>query len=251
MDSSEEIITVFWIGTIAMVSLVFGMLFLVLFYQNHFSKMKRKEAESLLQIALESEQKERQRIAADLHDGVSSDLTGIRNYIVLLSRKEHDNDKKILFADLQVGVENAIENTRLISYQLMPPLLEEYGFVIAITDYFEQLAKNNNLVFNVICKDVHLNIVASKQYELFRIVQEFCTNMIKYGQIATCTLVLYQIENSFFLELIDDGVGFNFKNVLQSSKGAGLKNITSRIKFIGGVLEQREVVVGNHFIFQI
>lgn len=125
MDNSQEIITVFWIGTIAMVSLVFGMLFLVLFYQNYFSKMKRKEAESLLQIALESEQKERQRIAADLHDSVSSDLTGIRNFIVLLSRNELDTDKKLLLADLQLGVENAIENTRLVSYQLMPPLLEK------------------------------------------------------------------------------------------------------------------------------
>ena len=251
MESSEEIVTVFWIGTIAMVSLVFGMLFLVLFYQNYFSKMKRKEAESLLQIALESEQKERQRIAADLHDGVSSDLTGIRNYILLLSRKELDNDKKLLFADLQLGVENAIESIRLVSYQLMPPLLQEYGFLAAITDYFDQLAKNNNLLFNVICKDLHADIVASTGYELFRIVQEFCTNMIKYGQISSCTLVLYQIENTFFLELIDDGVGFDFKSALQLSKGAGLKSINSRIQFIGGVLEQREVSVGNHFMLQI
>ncbi len=233
-----------------MVSLVFGMLFLVLFYQNYFSKMKRKEAENLLQIALKSEQKERKRIAADLHDSVSSDLTGIRNYIILLSRKELDNDKKLLFADLQVGVENAIENTRLVSYQLMPPLLEEYGFVAAITDYFEQLTKNNNLLFNVICKDVHLNIVASKRYELYRIVQEFCTNMIKYGEIANCTLILSQVENTICLELIDDGVEFDFNKALQSSKGAGLKNINSRIQFIGGVLEQRAVVVGNHFILQ-
>jgi len=251
LESSKEIITVFWIGTVAMVSLVFGMLFLVLFYQNYFSKMKRKEAESLLQIALRSEQKERQRIAADLHDGVSSDLTGIRNYIVLLSRKELDNDKKLLFSDLQLGVENAIENIRLVSYQLMPPLLQEDGFVAAITDYFEQLSKNNNLLFNVICKDVHLNIGASKRYELFRIVQEFCTNMIKYGQISSCTLVLYQVDTTFFLELIDDGVAFDFMNALQLSKGAGLKSINSRIQFIGGVLEQREVPFGNHFIVQI
>lgn len=103
----------------------------------------------------------------------------------------------------------------------------------------------------MICKDVHLTIIASKRYELFRIVQEFCTNMIKYGQISSCTLVLYEIDNTIFLELIDDGVAFDFKTALQLSKGAGLKSINSRIQFIGGVLEQREVFVGNHFMLQV
>lgn len=231
-----------------MVSLGFGMLFLVLFYQNYLSKMKRKEAENLLRIALESEQKERRRIAADLHDSVSSDLTGIRNYLVLLAKKEEDTEKMALYRDLLTGVEVAIENTRMVSYKIMPPMLEEYGFVVAIKDYFEQLAKTSGLLFEVHCKNENFDIAVEKRYELFRIVQEFCTNMLKYGSISSCVLVLYSIESKLFLELIDDGMPFNFDEALKNSKGAGLKSISSRIQFIGASIEQREVVQGNHFV---
>lgn len=234
-----------------MVCLGFGMLFLVLFYQNYLSKIKRKEAENLLQIAIESQQKERQRIASDLHDSVSSDLTGIRNYIVLLFKKERDSEKKILFADLQKGIEDAIENTRQVSYMLMPPLLEQYGFVVAVTDYFEQLSKNNGIIFQVECKDENFEVDAIKRYELFRIIQEFCTNMLKYGNINYCKLILNQSESKVILEIIDDGIFFDYVKALKTSKGAGLKSINSRIQFIGAIIEQREVAHGNHFVLTI
>jgi signal transduction histidine kinase len=251
LDSTKEIVSLFWIGTITMISLGFCLLFLVMFYQNFFSKMKRKEAENLLRIALESEQKERSRIASDLHDSVSSDLTGIRNYLVLLSKKEEDVEKRALYKDLQTGVEVAIENTRMVSYMIMPPMLEEYGFVVAITDYFEQLSKNSGFVFEVHCKNENFEIDAAKRYELFRIVQEFCTNMLKYGQIKCCVLTLYSLDSKIFLELIDDGIVFDFITALKTSKGAGLKSITSRIQFIGATIEQREVVQGNHFVLTL
>lgn len=234
-----------------MVSLGFGMLFLVLFYKNYFIKMKHKEAENLLQIALESQQKERQRIASDLHDSVSSDLTGIRNYLVLLAKKEENIEKLSLYKDLQTGVEVAIENTRMVSYMLMPPLLEQYGFVVAITDYFEQLSKNNELSFQVHCLVENFEIEISKRYELFRIVQEFCTNMLKYGQINNCRLILNSLGSKKTIELIDDGIPFDYKISLMSSKGAGLKSINSRIQFIGAIIEQQAVIQGNHIVLSI
>ena len=213
--------------------------------------MKRKEAELLLKASLDSEKLERQRIAADLHDGVSGDLNAIRNYLSILQKNEKDLDKQELFAEIKESVEAALENTRQVSYKLMPPLIELAGFTVTLQDYFERLSKNSDLIFDVICKEDSPEFSSEISYELFRIVQEFTTNMLKYGKITHCTVVLYSLNAKQFIEIIDDGVSLDFKALSLTSKGSGLKNINSRLKVIEGELLQREVVQGNHFVISL
>lgn len=251
MESSSEINVVFWTGTFVMLFLAFGLLFMVLFYQRHFAKMKQKETELLLKTALESEKKERQRIAKDLHDSVQSDLSAIRNYFLLLSRKITDNEHQSLLEETKLALEQTIENTRLISYKLMPPLLENGGFIMAVKDYFETLSKST--VKNFILQQHLEDFVVSTAigYELFRVVQEFTSNMLKYGSITECKLDIYETAEQLCIEIVDDGVSFDFKYSYSQSKGSGLQNIQSRLSSIGARLEQREVAEGNHFIIYL
>ena len=138
MESKSEIGTLIFIGTGFIVLLVLIVLFLAVFYQTYVMKMKRKEAELLLKTSLESEKQERKRIAADIHDGVSGDLNAIRNFLSVLYKTETSEEKKVLYDDIKTGVEAAIENTRLVSYKLMPPLLETSGFLVALEDYLDE-----------------------------------------------------------------------------------------------------------------
>ena len=213
--------------------------------------MKRNEAELLLKTSLESEKQERKRIAADLHDSVSSDLSAIRNYLVVLIRSELEAEKVELFKELKDGVETAIENTRLVSYKLMPPLLENFGFVVALEDYLNRLNKSGTSQFNLLSKDNRFKFETSVSYELFRVLQEFTTNMLKYGSIKSCTITLYIIDKFAYLEIIDDGNSFDFNNEFVNSSGAGVKNISSRLKVIGATLLQKQVENGNHFIIKL
>lgn len=251
MESTSKIDSIVWIGTAVMLFFAFGLVFLVLFYQNYFVKMKRKEAELLLKSSLESEKQERMRIAADLHDGVSGDLNAIRNYLSILYKGEKDAVKQELFAEIKGGVEAALENTRQVSYKLMPPLLELAGFTVALQDYFERLSANSKLLFEVVCKKDAPEFFQEKGYELFRIVQELTTNMIKYGSITQCRVTVYSLEKECCIEITDDGIPFDFKKLLLTSKGSGLKNISSRLKVIGAQMTQREQPEGNHFIITI
>lgn len=213
--------------------------------------MKRNEALLLLKASLESEKSERQRIAADLHDSVSSDLSAIRNYLVIILKTEKDSEKMELFTELKEGVETAIENTRLVSYKLMPPLLENLGFVAALDDYLSKLSKTTSLKFDLVYSNDDFNFDNNVSYELFRIVQEFTTNMLKYGNISNCSIVLYLLDKNSFIEIIDDGKQYSFDLEYASSQGSGLKNINSRLKVIGASLLQREVMVGNHFVITL
>ena len=120
---------------------------MVLFYQRHLAKIKKKEAELLLKTALKSEKKERKRIAKDLHDAIQSDLNAVRNYVILFSKKNTHTEAPELLDAIQTSLEQTIENTRLISFQMMPPLLETSGFNLALRDYFEQLNASSGAVF--------------------------------------------------------------------------------------------------------
>jgi signal transduction histidine kinase len=251
LEGTTAIKSVFWIGTFVMLFFAFILFFLVLFYKNYFFRMKQQEAESLLKASLESEKKERERIAADLHDSVSSDLSAIRNFLAVILKTEEDDERKSIFNELKLGVEHSIENTRLISYKLAPPLLDKFGFVIALENYFTNLTKKTNCNFCIQCSDDFICLTEHEAYELFRVVQEFTTNMLKYGSITTCLVICNVNDNMGYIEVIDDGVSYDFEKKLTSSEGTGLKNINSRLKVIGASLLQSKVLQGNHFVISI
>lgn len=239
------------IGTALIVILVLVLLFLAVFYQTYVLKMKRKEAELLLKTSLESEKNERQRIAADIHDGVSGDLNAVRNFIAILLRTETDVDKKEMFSEINNGVEAALENTRLVSYKLMPPLLEKAGFVPAVQDYLDRINKTSEANFELKANGFTYEIPQDKAYELFRVTQEFTSNMMKYGNNSKCEIVLNDSNENFSLVIEDDGTPYNFKELYATSKGAGLKNISSRIKVIEANFEQIPQEKGNKFVLSV
>ncbi|WP_159778025.1 sensor histidine kinase [Flavobacterium sp. 9AF] len=213
--------------------------------------MKRKEAELLLKTSLESEKQERKRIAADIHDGVSGDLNAIKNFLAVLYKKETSEDKKALFDDIKTGVEAAIENTRLVSYKLMPPLLETSGFLVALQDYFTRLNSKTKAKFSIKCDDHSILLSNEISYELFRILQELTTNMIKYGQITSCEIYIKTEIGGYDIIIKDDGIPFNFKEMYAISKGTGLKNISSRLKVIDAIFKQNQVLLGNEFVISV
>jgi signal transduction histidine kinase len=251
MESTSEIKTIFWIGSAMILIVILGFLFMATYYQRSVAKMKRKEAESLLKTALESEKNERTRIAKDLHDSVQGDLGAIRNFLAQYRKSKNDNYNLELLEHINDAIVQTMENTRLISHKLMPPMLETDGFIAAMRLYFQNLEKANHVVFKITDQSVECDINKNIAYELFRIVQEFTNNMLKYGKISKCNIQLHQNLNALSLAIIDDGQSFDFKKEYQNSKGAGLQNIQSRLNSIGAKLEQQTVAKGNHFTIHL
>ncbi len=247
MEGTQDIIPVFWIGTAIMLFLTFGIIFLAVFYQGNLARIKRAEAEQLLRVSIESEQKERRRIAADLHDGVCGDLSAIKYYLAMLEKQQSGSSE--MLREISLGIENALDNTRMVSYKLMPPLLETMGFADALRDNFERLAARTGLEFTVSGSADAMPIAMS--YELFRVVQEFTTNMVKYGNISRCEVHLTGFDESLLVEIIDDGNPYDFFAIAAISGGSGLQNIITRLKAINGKLNQLPSVSGNHFKIEL
>jgi signal transduction histidine kinase len=244
-------ISLFWIGTLVMLTLVLGLLFLVIFYQRNLAAFKIKEAKELLKNSLESEKEERKRISLDLHDGLQGDLSAVRNFLVLLKRAKTDEDKELLLFETRTAVENAIENTRLLSQKLMPPLLIDGGLIVVLNQYFKSLNKSTGKTFLLRADLFDSTFSETASYELFRVIQEFCTNFIKYGNDDQFLVVIMTNDIFNVIEIIDNGIPFYFKECYTNSNGSGLKNIQTRITVLNGTLDQREVVNGNHFVIHL
>lgn len=249
MENSSQIGTLIIIGTGLILGLV--LIFLAVFYQTNVLRIKRKEAELLLKTSLQSEKEERKRIAADIHDGVSGDLNAVRNFLAILIHSEKDEAKKEMFNEISIGVNAALENTRLVSYKLMPPLLEQKGFITAVNDYIYRINKNNKIKFIFDHSQFYFEIPQNTAYELLRIIQEFTSNMMKYGNISECTLKIEELQSAIRLQIEDNGTPYNFKELYMKSKGTGLKNISSRIKILEADFQQLDCINGNKFVILV
>lgn len=184
---------------------------------------KERELEQALS---EGENKERERISKELHDGIGGKITGIKIGLEQLAR-EH-NDEKLL--KNVARLDETLSEIRTISRNLTPVALQKYGLEEAIKDYCQN-SENEHCSITTYLKN--LNTVQNKtmQMHIFRILQEVVSNAIKHSE-SSKILVQCTHETPFLLmEIEDNGKGFN-PNTTQ--RNLGLDNIEKRVKALNG-----------------
>lgn len=245
MENETGLKLFFWIGTAIMFFSVISVVLIVSLYHNQIHKRNKKESDKLLEISLESEKKERKRIAKDLHDSISGDLSAVQNYITLLSRKDQDHFNKPIFQEVELSLEKILNNVQNISYNLMPPMLETLGLISTLRSYFKRVRNLNKVTITEQYQSENIAINSSDAYELYRIIQELMTNLIKHGESDKIIFNLFEKEKTYIFEIIDNGTSFDFYKSLKEPAGMGLKNITSRAKHIDAKLIQLPTERGN------
>lgn len=245
MENETGLKLFFWIGTAVMLFSVLGAVLVVVLYRNRLHKIDQKESENLLKASLEAEKRERQRIASDFHDSISGDLGAVQNYITILANKEKDGFRKSIFQEIETALRNIIENAQDISYNLMPPTLKTLGLPSTLRTHFERVQKWHTVTIGQQYQSECATISSSDAYELYRIIQELVTNMIKHGNSDEIYFSVYEKEKEYVFEISDNGVSFDFYTSVKEPDGMGLKNITSRIKHIEAKLIQIPVEKGN------
>lgn len=241
----------FWFGTSVMVLFGCAVAGFVAFYSSRLSRIKKEEAEFLLKASLEIEGRERRRIAADLHDSVCGDLSAIRNYLAVLEQEETTASAGALIKEIRDNVDIVLSNTKAISYNMMPPMIESSGLVAALEEYVKRLRGLTEIKIELTYSCKKLGLTESTAYELYRIIQEIFNNTLKYGQASHLYLSLQSDQSSVSINIKDDGNPFVIKEHLRSSTGMGIKNIYSRISYIGAELLQQPVEKGNHLQINI
>jgi two-component system, sensor histidine kinase LadS len=178
---------------------------------------------------------ERQRLAVDIHDGLGQNLLTIRNNILrALKHKDLSVKTKDTFHSLLDITTDTLEDTRAMSYNLRPPILNTMGLTVAIQVLVEKMRESSNLkidlkmeepIDKLIHKDLEINV--------YRILQESFNNTIKHAKASKIELKILQKSNLLEINFQDNGIGYDPSNM---TIGQGVLGIKERVSLLKGTL---------------
>lgn len=195
----------------------------------------RVEAEErIITTMLETEDKERKRIAKELHDSLGQKLTtaslnfnALRNVV----RKDEQIIKK-----LQTGLKHlnsAIVDSRDIAHNLMPQSIEDFGYVLSVESMVADIELASDINFQLFNNLKGERIASNLEVHLYRVTQEAINNILKYAEAQNVTIQLMKLDDELLLTIEDDGKGFEIGEKINGD-GMGLKSMRNRINSIGG-----------------
>lgn len=247
MGNETSLKIFFWIATAIMLFSVITVLLVVVLYNRRTYRMKQKESKNLMSATFEAERMERRRIAADLHDEVSGDLNALQYHVSRLAEQEKGSITKEELDKISSMLSKTLNHVQNISYNLMPPMLQDYGLILTLQSYFARIIQIYAIEITQEYHTKELDLPTALSHELFRTIQELTTNMIKHGNANKISFSISMKDDSVFFDTSDNGTSFDFYKSSKKSKGMGIKNIISRLSNIDGKLVQFPVNQGNKF----
>ena len=222
---------------IFLVSIGFGLFVIVaiLFSKRMALKRKKIQREQYAQNLLLSQEKERKRIAKDLHDGLGQSLLVIKNEASL---RKDEKIKRL--------IDGSINEIRSISKGLHPFQLQQIGINNALENLVAEIDQSfkNIYIFGdfdnikgVLTKDQELN--------LFRILQESLSNIIKHSEAKSARITLLNKDSNLYLYIKDNGIGFDFSKKYNNPNSLGLKTIRERVRFLNGTIKVDSFIKGG------
>lgn len=212
--------------TIALLASLFLGLFLIIIV--YFTKQKQKKlrlekqnAQQYTKQLLEKTEEERKRIASDLHDSVSHELLSLKN-----SFEENNNITN-------TKIDSIINDIRIISRNLHPIMFDKIGLKGSVEQLVERAQSVNDFMVTAEI-EYSESLSTPDELQLYRIIQESLSNIIKYANAVAAKITISENSSSLFVEIKDNGKGFNVAETLNGKNAFGLHNIIERSRAIGG-----------------
>ncbi len=212
-----------------------GQLSEILSVGRDISTMKKIEHENILYM-MRGENRERTRIAGDIHDGLAQTLTAanlmlnsLKNHIETLQPRQQE-----IYHNIQGLVQQAMKDCRNISHTLMPKGLEDFGLISALEQFTNTMARTGDISFQVetnfprktrFDRDAEINI--------YRMIQEAISNIMKHSKATHAHISLHLTNNMLHIEVKDNGVGFD-PSVELLKEGIGIQSIKQRVHSLQG-----------------
>jgi signal transduction histidine kinase len=238
LDSKNKIKTQWLIfGSLSLLAI-----FILITLQKSRSNAKKDKLlqEKFSQDLLISQEKERTKIAKELHDSVGQQLT--------LIKIQAQNSSQI---DIAQMTNTALEEVRSISRGLYPALLKQLGLKESIEMLVNEYDERTDLFFSVDIDDIDIHFTESTSLNFYRLIQECLNNIIKHAKAKSVTVNIEVTEDKIVALISDNGQGFDV-NDNQKKNSLGLKTIFERIKIMDGKISiDSKLDIGTSFIFSI
>jgi signal transduction histidine kinase len=204
-------------------------------HQKQLQTVQQEKEIQLLQAVMQGEEKERSRIAKDLHDGVAGMLAAVKmhfNSIALqvggVLQTEGYQQGILLLDDASVEV-------RKTSHNLMPEVLFQHGLDEAIRRYSSNVTNSSKLLVQYDSIGEMGRFVDSFELSVYRIVQELLNNIVKHSKASEAIVQLSFQDKLLSITIEDNGIGFTKGG--QQKDGMGLRSLQSRVKAMNGKIE--------------
>jgi two-component system NarL family sensor kinase len=186
---------------------------------------------------LDAEEKERRRIALDLHDGVGQVMSAAKMNLAAIEDEIPfgSTDQRLAFRNAMQLVDDGCREVRAVSHSMMPNALLKAGLGAAIREFLDQI-DHRVLKINLLTEGLNEKLDSNTETVLYRVVQECVNNVIKHAQASQLDLSLRQEEDGISAMIEDNGRGFDTTD-RSKFDGIGLKNIQSRLALLGGSVE--------------
>jgi PAS domain S-box-containing protein len=200
----------------------------------------QKRLQALASELVMAEDRERQRIAAGLHDNVTQNLVGSRIKLSLLQKLcATDQQREILDEVLELMAVTE-EDTRLLTFELCPPILHELGIVAAIDWLVEEFSTHNGVECESSDDGLDKPLKDEVSGLLFAAVRELLRNVARHANAGKVEITIERCDNEVRVTVADDGDGFDVSETVSpdaKSGGFGLFGIRERLRYLGGRLE--------------
>jgi signal transduction histidine kinase len=191
-------------------------------------------------------EKERSRMASDLHDEIGPLLSAVK--LRINSIDIHNETDRGEVEKTNTQIDNLLVRIREILLDLMPTTLTRDGLAVALGDFIEFCSKSSSLKINFQFTDIKLS--QPQAINLYRIGQELIHNTIKHSEASELLIELRQEKDKIILATRDNGKGFNYDEKSKESNGLGLQNLLRRTEILGGKMFCESKGKGTTYIFE-
>jgi two-component system NarL family sensor kinase len=214
-----------------------------LFYNRYRWKQQVKlqteilnQQELAAQSILEAEEKERTRIAKDLHDGVGQMMSAARMNLSSYynTAKINDGEQSASLANIIQLVDDSCKEVRAVSHSMMPSALLSKGLPDAVNELTSKIS-SKELQVSFYSEGFTERFNTTTETILYRVIQECINNSIKHAGATTLDISLINDNDGISVTIEDNGKGFSIEQ--QKEEGMGLSNIRSRIQFLKGTVD--------------
>ncbi|MDF2189112.1 AraC family transcriptional regulator ligand-binding domain-containing protein [Paraflavitalea sp. CAU 1676] len=195
-----------------------------------FSPWSSNDLQKALLI-MNAEEKERSRIARDLHDGVCGTLAAVKMHLSAVQAQYPGGESADFRQALQL-LDQVSDEVRKTAHSLMPEVLQNYGLEEALKRYCQSLAPCCAATINYYSSGEPARFEKGFELATYRIAQELLHNAIRHAQ-AQNVLVQLSLDEDMVLTIEDDGIGFRKE---QLSPGSGLDNLQQHVNSLGGAI---------------
>ncbi len=223
-----------WFGVLASFA---AALMIGLIYHNrvsHLREIARAKTRFSRQL-IESQERERKRLAAELHDGLGQNLVVIKNRALLGINKGDDQERVAReLGSISESATLALEEVREITNNLRPQLLDRLGLTKAINAMLKKVSGVIEIESEIDSIDEVFSEI--EEINVYRIVQESLNNIIKHFNASDARVKIKRDENKVLIQIEDNGKGFDAGNTKSSGGGFGLVGLKERTQLLGGDL---------------